>query len=205
MSDKDSALPGRSAAPELSGIHHVTGRSIHGPFPDDVEVVYLGMGCFWGAERTFWKLPGVYVTAAGYSGGFTENASYEDVCTGRTGHAEVAMVAYDPGVISLDQVLKSFWEEHDPTQENRQGNDVGSQYRSAIFWTTEAQRDMAIKSRDAYQSALRDAGFGEIATEITPAGEFYYAEELHQQYLSKNPGGYCNHGFCQISYDAGAS
>jgi len=158
------------------------------------------MGCFWGAEQIFWELPGVYSTAAGYAGGFTENATYEDVCTGRTGHAEVVMVAYDPQILPLDRVLKSFWEQHDPTQGDRQGNDVGSQYRSAIYWTSESQRDEALASLDVYAVALSGGGFGEITTEIAEAGEFYYAEEYHQQYLAKNPGGYCNHGFCQIEY-----
>jgi peptide-methionine (S)-S-oxide reductase len=158
------------------------------------------MGCFWGAERIFWDLPGVYTTAVGYMGGHTENPSYEDVCTGRTGHAEVAMVVYDPEAISLDRILRGFWEDHDPTQRDRQGNDVGNQYRSAIFWNTDAQQDEAIRSRDAYAAALRAGGFGEITTDIVTAGEFFYAEEYHQQYLAKNPGGYCNHGFCQIGY-----
>ena len=191
MPDEDAALPGRPEPPELSGVHHVNGRSILGPFPDHIEIIYMGMGCFWGAERIFWELPGVYATAAGYAGGFTENASYEDVCTGRTGHAEVVMVAYDPGVLPLDLVLKSFWEEHDPTQGDRQGNDVGSQYRSAIYWTGESQRDDVLASRDAYAAALREGGFGGVTTEITDSAEFYYAEEYHQQYLAKNPGGYC--------------
>jgi peptide-methionine (S)-S-oxide reductase len=188
------------AASELDGTHFVNGRSFMPPFPIGAAVVYLGMGCFWGAERIFWDLPGVYATAVGYMGGHTENPSYEDVCTGQTGHAEVAMVAYDPEVVSLDGVLKGFWEEHDPTQMNRQGNDVGTQYRSVIFWESETQRDLALLSRGAYATALRDGGFGEITTEIAPAGEFFYAEEYHQQYLAKNPGGYCNHGFCQLGY-----
>jgi peptide-methionine (S)-S-oxide reductase len=158
------------------------------------------MGCFWGAERIFWDLPGVYVTAVGYMGGHKENPSYEDVCTGRTGHAEVALVVYDPDTIPLDRLLKGFWEEHDPTQMNRQGNDVGTQYRSVVFWSTDSQRDNALNSRSAYATALRDGGFGEVTTEIVPAGEFFYAEEYHQQYLAKNPGGYCNHGFCQLEY-----
>ena len=178
----------------------MNGRSFVPPFPDGTEVVYLAMGCFWGAERIFWDLPGVYVTAVGYTGGHTENPSYEEVCTGRTGHAEVAMVVYDPEVITLDRLLKGFWEDHDPTQENRQGNDVGTQYRSAIFWNTDSQRAEAIRSRDAYATTLREGGFGDITTEIVSAGKFFYAEEYHQQYLAKNPGGYCNHGFCQIGY-----
>jgi peptide-methionine (S)-S-oxide reductase len=198
----DSALPGRSEGPAISGVHFVNGRPILGPFPEGVETIYLGMGCFWGAEQIFWELRGVYSTAAGYAGGITENASYQDVCTGRTGHAEVVMVAYDSAVITLDRVLKSFWEEHDPTQGNRQGNDVGSQYRSAIYWTTPRQTDVIIGSRNAYQRALLDAGYGRITTEIDEAGPFYCAEKYHQQYLAKNPGGYCNHGFCQIAYSS---
>jgi peptide-methionine (S)-S-oxide reductase len=202
MPDRDRALPDRQAPPELSGIHFVNDRPIAGPFPAHVEVIYFGMGCFWGAERIFWELPGVYTTAAGYCGGHTANASYEDVCSGRTGHAEVVMVAYEPSEIALDRVLKSFWEEHDPTQGDRQGNDRGSQYRSAIYWTTDTQRDEALRSRDAYGAALKDGGYGDVTTEISEAGKFYYAEEYHQQYLAKNPGGYCNHGFCQIAYSS---
>jgi peptide-methionine (S)-S-oxide reductase len=198
--EESSAHGGQSPLSRLDEAHFVSGRSLHAPFPATTEVIHLGMGCFWGAERIFWDLPGVYTTAVGYMGGHTENPSYEDVCTGRTGHAEVAMVVYDPDAISLDQILKGFWEDHDPTQRDRQGNDVGSQYRSAIFWNTDAQKDEAIRSRDVYAAALRAGGFGEIATDIVPAGEFYYAEEYHQQYLAKNPGGYCNHGFCQIGY-----
>ena len=184
----------------MSETHFVNGRSIVPPFPDSIEVVYIGMGCFWGAERIFWDLPGVYTTAAGYSGGTTSNPSYEAVCSGRTGHAEAVMIAFDPEMVSLDRILKSFWEEHDPTQGDRQGNDVGSQYRSAIYWTTDAQRDAVIRSRNAYATVLRDGGFGAVTTEIAEAGEFFYAEEYHQQYLAKNPGGYCNHGFCQVAY-----
>ncbi|MEN8041040.1 MAG: peptide-methionine (S)-S-oxide reductase MsrA [Actinomycetota bacterium] len=200
MIDAATAKPGRPDQPPLSDKHFVSYRSMKPPFPEGIEVIYLGMGCFWGAERIFWNLHGVYVTAVGYAGGFTENASYEDVCTGRTGHAEVVLVAYDPEVVSLGRILKSFWEEHDPTQRDRQGNDVGTQYRSAIYWTNEAQRDVAVESMGTYGTALGDAGYGEITTEIAEAGPFYYAEEYHQQYLAKNPNGYCNHGFCQIAY-----
>jgi len=184
----------------LSGTHFVNGRTITDPFPDGIEVIYLAMGCFWGAERIFWELPGVYTTAAGYSGGSTTNPSYEAVCSGRTGHAEAVMVAFDPDEVSLDRILKSFWEEHDPTQGDQQGNDVGSQYRSAIYWTTEAQRDAVFRSRDAYAGALLNGAYGAVTTEIAEAGDFFYAEEYHQQYLAKNPGGYCNHGFCQVAY-----
>lgn len=196
----ESALPGHPQGHEISGVHFVDGSPMVPPFGEEIEIVYLAMGCFWGAERIFWELPGVYTTAVGYTGGFTENATYEEVCSGRTGHAEAVMVAYDPEVIPLDRVLKRFWEEHDPTQGNRQGNDVGSQYRSAIYWVTGSQRDDALRSREVYGTALHDGGFGEITTEITEAGEFYFAEEYHQQYLAKNLGGYCNHGFCQIEY-----
>ena len=195
-----STLPGRDESIPISGIHAVNQSSMTPPFPDGSEVISFGMGCFWGAERIFWKLPGVITTAAGYQGGSTPNPTYEEVCSGRTGHAEVALVVYDPAVVSLDVLLKSFWEQHDPTTLNRQGNDRGTQYRSAILWTTEAQRDVAMASRDAYQGGLNASGYGTITTEITEAGPFYYAEEYHQQYLHKNPGGYCNHGFCQIEY-----
>jgi peptide-methionine (S)-S-oxide reductase len=158
------------------------------------------MGCFWGAERIFWQIPGVHTTAVGYAGGFTPNPTYDEVCTGRTGHAEVALVVYDPEQVSADRLLKEFWEQHDPTQGMRQGNDVGTQYRSAIYVTTPEQRAAAERSRATYQQALTASGFGEITTEITDAGHFYYAEDYHQQYLAKNPMGYCNHGFCQVAY-----
>ena len=199
---EDSAPAGRPDAETISGIHFVNGSTMTPPFPEGMEVVSFGMGCFWGAERVFWQLPGVFTTAAGYQGGVTENPTYEQVCSGRTGHAEVALVVYDPEVISLDAILKGFWEEHDPTQPNRQGNDVGTQYRSTVFWTDEAQRDVIVASRDAYDHDLRAAGYRGVTTEIAQAGDFFYAEEYHQQYLAKNPGGYCNHGFCQIAYTA---
>ncbi|MEE8486034.1 MAG: peptide-methionine (S)-S-oxide reductase MsrA [Acidimicrobiia bacterium] len=187
----ETALPGRPVAPEISGTHFVSGRTVVPPFPAGIEVVYLGMGCFWGAERVFWSLPGVYTTAVGYAGGFTKNASYEDVCSGRTGHTEIVLVAYDPTEIPLGRILKSFWEEHDPTQGDRQGNDRGTQYRSAIYWTTPDQQLIVTSSRDADGSSLGDAGLGGITTELAEAGPFYYAEEYHQQYLAKNPDGYC--------------
>jgi len=202
MPEKDNALPGRPNGHTIGGIHFVNGSNMVAPFPDGLETVYVAMGCFWGAEQIFWQISGVYTTAVGYQGGFTENPTYEEVCTGRTGHTEAAMVVYDPSVLSLDVLLKSFWEEHDPTTPNQQGNDVGTQYRSAIYWTTEAQRDVVNASKDAYGGALADAGYGQISTEIAMADTFYYAEEYHQQYLAKNPGGYCNHGFCQIAYTA---
>ncbi len=170
------------------------------PFPEGSQVVSFGMGCFWGAERVFWKLPGVVTTAVGYQGGITPNPTYEEVCSGRTGHAEVALVVYDTTQIDLEILLKHFWEQHDPTTKNQQGNDRGTQYRSAIYWTDLAQRDTAVASMAAYQSGLTESGYGAITTEIAEASPFYYAEEYHQQYLAKNPGGYCNHGFCQIEY-----
>lgn len=165
----------------------------------------FGMGCFWGAERIFWSLPGVITTAVGYQGGITPNPTYEEVCSGATGHAEVALVVYDPTQIEFEILLKHFWEQHDPTTLNQQGNDRGTQYRSAIYWTDPAQRDVAVASMGAYQAGLTESGYGTITTEIAEAGPFYYAEEYHQQYLAKNPGGYCNHGFCQIEYAATGS
>ena len=199
----DSALPGRPEPIDISGIHAVNGSTMTPPFAEGSETISFGMGCFWGAERIFWRVPGVLTTAVGYQGGFTPNPTYQEVCTGGTGHAEAVLVVYDPEQVGVDVLLKHFWEQHDPTTPNRQGNDVGTQYRSAIYWTTDAQREAAEASRDAYQRALEDAGYGTIATEIRPAadaGPFYYAEEYHQQYLDKNPNGYCNHGFCQVSY-----
>ena len=159
------------------------------------------MGCFWGAERLFWELPGVFTTAAGYAGGTTPNPTYEETCTSMTGHTEAVLVMFDPAIVGLQDLFKVFWENHDPTQYMGQGNDVGSQYRTAIYASNDAQLAAAEKSRDSYQEKLRDSGFGEITTEIAPAGEFYYAEEPHQQYLARNPGGYCNHGFCQAAYN----
>lgn len=187
----EDALVGRSNGPELSGTHFVHGASILGPFDARVETFYVGMGCFWGAERIFWDLDGVTTTAVGYIGGFTENATYEEVCSGRTGHTEAVLIAYDPELVSMESLLKSFWEEHDPTQLNRQGNDVGTQYRSGIYTTTDEQLATATASRDAYQASLTGAGHGAIATEVEAAGTFCYAEEYHQQYLAKNPSGYC--------------
>lgn len=170
------------------------------PFPEGTENLIVGMGCFWGAERFFWQLPGVYTTAAGYAGGSTPNPSYEETCTGLTGHTEAVLIVFRPEEVDIDTLLKVFWENHDPTTRNRQGNDVGTQYRSAIYTTTAAQMEAVLMSRDSYQRALSDSGFGTISTEIAPAGTFYYAEEYHQQYLAKNPNGYCNHGFCQVAY-----
>nr|WP_299241062.1 peptide-methionine (S)-S-oxide reductase MsrA [uncultured Halomonas sp.] len=187
----EEALPGRETPMAISGKHLVNERSLLPPFPDGYEDIVLGLGCFWGAERLFWKLPGVYVTAVGYAGGVTPNPSYEETCSGRTGHAEVVRVVYDPNETRLASLLQAFWEAHDPTQGMRQGNDVGSQYRSAIYTTSDAQQRLALESRERYQQALQDAGQGAITTEIKPLENFYYAEEYHQQYLARNPNGYC--------------
>ena len=185
------ALPGRDMAMPVANEHFVNGQALKGPYPAGAQTIYFGLGCFWGAERLFWQLPGVIVTAVGYQGGSTPNPSYEEVCSGRTGHTEAVKVVYDPGKISLEALLKTFWEEHDPTQGMRQGNDVGTQYRSAIYTTTPEQAEVVDKSRAAYQQALSQRGLGRITTEIAPAGEFFYAETYHQQYLAKNPRGYC--------------
>lgn len=201
--DADRALPGRAEAIPVEADHVVLGTPMTGPWPEGHEVVSFGMGCFWGAERIFWSIPGVYTTTVGYQGGATPNPDYREVCTGQTGHAEVALVVYDPAEASLETLLKEFWEQHDPTTLNRQGNDVGTQYRSAIYTSTPEQHAIAEASRDRYQELLTDGGYGAITTEIADATEmreFYYAEDYHQQYLHKNPGGYCNHGFCQTGY-----
>ncbi|NNF88632.1 MAG: peptide-methionine (S)-S-oxide reductase MsrA [Acidimicrobiia bacterium] len=203
MVSPEDALPGRSDPMPEANVHFVNGTSIYPPFPDGMEQAVFGMGCFWGAERIFWQIPGVYTTAAGYAGGYTPNPNYEETCTGRTGHTEAVLVVYDPAEVSYERLLKDFWEQHDPTQYMGQGNDRGTQYRSAIYTFTDEQADIAKRSRDRYQALLDDKGFGPITTEIAEAGEFYYAEEYHQQYLAKNPGGYCNHGFCQVSYSEG--
>lgn len=186
-----TALAGRTESVRLSGVHYVNGSSYLPPFPEGSETAVFGMGCFWGAERLFWQTPGVITTAVGYAGGFTENASYEEVCSGRTGHAEAVLVVHDPDLVSYEELLKVFWEEHDPTQGMRQGNDAGTQYRSAIYWASEAQHKSSEASRDAYQERLNEAGHGPITTDIAEAGPFYYAEEQHQQYLGKHPHGYC--------------
>ena len=178
----------------MAARHAVLGTPVKPPFPDGVQTAVFGMGCFWGAERIFWQAPGVYSTAVGYAGGFTPNPTYEEVCSERTGHAEVVLVAFDTALTSYEEMLRLFWEGHDPTQGMRQGNDVGTQYRSAIYWHDKAQRDAAQVSRDAYQRMLADAGHGEITTELAKAGPLYYAEDEHQQYLAKNPGGYCGLG-----------
>ena len=191
MVSEDTAIADRPEPIPVSGVHHVNESSYLPPYPDDAEVAYFGMGCFWGAERVFWRLDGVITTAAGYQGGYTENPTYSEVCTGNTGHTEAVLVVYDPDRISYEQLLKAFWEEHDPTQYMGQGNDVGTQYRSALYWSTEDQAGIAKASRDMYQELITARGFGEITTEMEPAGPFFYAEEYHQQYLSKNPSGYC--------------
>jgi peptide-methionine (S)-S-oxide reductase len=199
----DEALPGRPDKMRVSARHTVKGTPLQPPFPAGMEVATFGMGCFWGAERKFWTLPGVFTTSVGYAGGFTPNATYEEVCSGRTGHAEVVQVVYDPKVISYDALLRTFWEAHDPTQGMRQGNDVGTQYRSAIYTSDDAQRRAAEASRDVYQKALTAAGKGEITTEIRPAPEYYLAEDYHQQYLHKNPNGYCGIGGTGVSCPTG--
>ena len=191
MPAADEGLPGRGEPIRISGKHLVNGHSMIPPFPSGCEEIVLGLGCFWGAERLFWQLSGVHVTAVGYAGGFTPNPTYEETCTGRTGHTEVVRVVFDPEAIGLDRILQVFWEAHDPTQGMRQGNDIGSQYRSAIYTTSDSQRREAEASRDSYQQALSQAGKGTITTEIAPLETFYFAEEYHQQYLAKNPGGYC--------------
>ncbi|MGN6512948.1 MAG: peptide-methionine (S)-S-oxide reductase MsrA [Lysobacteraceae bacterium] len=203
MPRAEDALPGRDAAMPLRNVHHVHGRPLRGDF-SGLELVQFGMGCFWGAERRFWSLPGVVTTAAGYSGGYTPNPTYREVCSGQTGHAETVLVAYDPAQVAFEQLLQAFWESHDPTQGMRQGNDTGTQYRSAIYCSTPAQHAAALASRDAYQQRLRAAGLGDITTEIRhPAPPFYYAEDEHQQYLAKNPMGYCGLGGTGVSCPVG--
>jgi peptide-methionine (S)-S-oxide reductase len=187
----ETALPGRDTPLDVPELHYVNGNRITPPFPDGMETAIVGMGCFWGAERLFWQLEGVYSTAVGYSGGITENPTYEETCTGRTGHTEAVLIVFDPERVSYEEILAVFWEEHDPTQGMRQGNDRGTQYRSAIYWNSEAQQKSALATRDAVQEQLTAMGYGEITTEIAEAGPFYYAEGYHQQYLAKNPNGYC--------------
>jgi peptide-methionine (S)-S-oxide reductase len=189
--EPERALPGRDQALPVRERHAVLGNPLAPPFPDGLERAVFGMGCFWGAERIFWEAPGMWTTAVGYAGGYTPNPTYEEVCSGRTGHAEVLLAVFDPKLTSYDEMLRLFWEGHDPTQGMRQGNDVGSQYRSAIYWADDAQRTAAEASRDAYDRRLRDAGYDAVTTEIAAAGPFYYAEPYHQQYLAKNPNGYC--------------
>jgi peptide-methionine (S)-S-oxide reductase len=194
MPAPDEALPGRDEKMTVAAEHFVNGKPLTPPFPENLQQVVLGLGCFWGGERTFWKTEGVFTTAVGYSGGYTPNPTYQQVCSGNTGHNEVVLVVYDPEIISFEQLLKVFWEAHDPTQGMRQGNDAGTQYRSGIYTFDDEQFKQAEISRALYQSELGKAGYGMITTEIKPAGPFYYAEDYHQQYLAKNPGGYCGHG-----------
>jgi peptide-methionine (S)-S-oxide reductase len=203
MPSPDKALPGRAQAIPTAETHFVSGAPLKGPYPEGAEKALFGLGCFWGAERTFWQLPGVTVTAVGYAGGFTPNPTYEEVCSGLTGHNEAVLVVYDPKQVSYEQLLKLFWESHDPTQGTRQGNDVGTQYRSGIYYFNDAQRREAQASKAAYETALTARGLGPITTEILPAPEFYFAEDYHQQYLAKNPHGYCGLGGTGVSCPIG--
>jgi peptide-methionine (S)-S-oxide reductase len=203
--DPAEALPGREERMPVPDRHDVLGTPIEPPFPEGLERAVFGLGCFWGAERIFWQAPGVYTTAVGYAGGFTPNPSYEEVCSGRTGHAEVVLVVFDPAKTSYEEMLRLFWESHDPTQGMRQGNDLGTQYRSVVLAENDAQRAAAEASRDAYGRELAEAGYGEITTEIADAAPFYYAEHYHQQYLAKNPNGYCGLGGTGVSCPVGVS
>ena len=203
MPSANEALPGRSAPMPVPAKHYVNGNPLQPPFPEGMETALFGMGCFWGAERKFWQQEGVYSTAVGYAAGHTPNPTYQEVCSGLTGHNEVVLVVFDPSVISYEQILKVFWENHNPTQGMRQGNDVGTQYRSGIYTYSETQKQLAETSRQAYQQALSQAGYGTITTEILDAPEFYYAEEYHQQYLAKNPGGYCGLGGTNVACPVG--
>ena len=204
MPDPADALPGRDSRPfHVPDTHFVLGTPLEPPFPEGVETAIFGMGCFWGAEKGFWQAPGVYTTAVGYAGGHTPNPTYEEVCSARTGHNEVVLVAYRPEEISYEELLRIFWEGHDPTQGMRQGNDVGTQYRSGIYTTSDSQREAALRSRDAYAGRLAPAGYGEITTEIVDAPEFFYAEDYHQQYLAKVPNGYCGLGGTGVSCPVG--
>jgi peptide-methionine (S)-S-oxide reductase len=203
MVDAAQALPGREATMPVPERHTVLGGPLAPPYPPGTQIAEFALGCFWGAERKFWQTPGVVTTAVGYEGGYTPNPSYEEVCSGRTGHAEAVRVVFDPAKVSYQDLLRVFWESHDPTQGMRQGNDTGTQYRSAIFYTSPEQQAEAEASRDAYQKKLAESGYGEITTQIVPAGEFYFAEDYHQQYLDKNPGGYCGLGGTGVSCPVG--
>ena len=203
--DSSDALPGRDVPMPVPDRHTVLGTPLTGPWPPGIELAYFGLGCFWGAERIFWKLPGVYTTAVGYQGGTTPNPTYRETCSGATGHTEAVLVAFDPTVVSYADLVHRFFESHDPTQGMRQGNDRGSQYRSAVYWTSVEQRDVAIATRDVYQVELGRSGYGPITTEIASAGPFYYAEDYHQQYLDKNPGGYCGIGGTGVSCPIGVA
>jgi peptide-methionine (S)-S-oxide reductase len=205
MPSRDKALPGRAEVMPVPEKHHVNGARLTPPFPAGLERALFGMGCFWGAEKTFWALPGVYSTAVGYAAGYTPNPTYREVCSGMTGHNEVVLVVFDPNKISYDMLLKTFWENHDPTQGMRQGNDVGTQYRSGIYTFDDRQREAAERSKDLFQQQLTKRGYGSITTEILPAPEFYYAEDYHQQYLSKNPDGYCGLGGTGVTCPVGVA
>lgn len=200
MPDPDSALPGRAEPMPVAQAHFVNGHAMRQPFPQVTELAVFGLGCFWGAERKFWEQAGVYSTAVGYAAGYTPNPTYEEVCSGRTGHNEVVLVVFEPSVISYKQLLKVFWEAHNPTQGMRQGNDTGTQYRSGIYTYSDEQKQAAQESLKTYQAELKKAGLGEITTEILEAGEFYYAEDYHQQYLAKNPAGYCGLGGLRVAF-----
>jgi peptide-methionine (S)-S-oxide reductase len=203
MVDPERALPGRDSGVPVADRHAVLGTPMKPPFPEGFQQIVVGMGCFWGAERVFWEAPGVYTTAVGYAGGYTPNPSYEEVCSGRTGQTEAVLVVFDPAKTSYEQMLKLFWENHNPTQGMRQGNDMGTQYRSAIYWDTDEHRQLAEASRNAYNQRLKAESYSEITTEIAPAGPFYYAEDYHQQYLHKNPWGYCGLGGTGVSCPVG--
>ena len=208
MITAEEALPGRAEPVPVPDAHVVSGRPLRPPWPGDHEVLVVGMGCFWGAERIYWELDGVFTTAVGYAAGYTPNPSYEEVCTGRTGHTEAVLVVFDPAAADHETLLRAFWENHDPTQVMRQGNDIGTQYRSLILPTTQEQHAAAVASQRRYQARLHEGGFGEVATQVLPPAtltdglpaSWYYAEGYHQQYLARNPAGYCNHGFCQVAY-----
>jgi peptide-methionine (S)-S-oxide reductase len=204
MVNPEDALPGRTdQSMPIPAEHFELGTPLSGPWPKHMESLVVGMGCFWGAERIFWRLPGAYSTSVGYAGGYTPNPTYEEVCSGLTGHTEVVLVVFDPGVVSRDVILRTFWENHDPTQGMRQGNDFGTQYRSAVYFANAEQREAAIATRDAYQAQLTAAGYGEITTEIAPLTDYFYAEPYHQQYLGKNPNGYCGIGGTGVSCPVG--
>ena len=203
MPSAADALPGRAERMPVPATHHVNGARLEPPFPAGTEQAIFGLGCFWGAEKKFWQTRGVYTTAVGYAGGLTPNPTYREVCSGLTGHNEVVLVVFDPAAVSYDELLKVFWESHDPTQGMRQGNDVGTQYRSGIYYTSDAQRAAAERTRDSFQQELAKAGYGTITTEIIPAPDFFYAEDYHQQYLSKNPGGYCGLGGTGVTCPVG--
>ncbi|RKQ86665.1 peptide-methionine (S)-S-oxide reductase [Solirubrobacter pauli] len=206
MVEREKALPGRSEPRPVPSTHFVLGTPLQGPFPDGYQTAVVGMGCYWGAERTFWQTPGVYTTAVGYAGGFTPNPTYEEVCTAKTGHTEAVLVVFDPEKISYEEILKTFWENHDPTQAMRQGNDVGTQYRSAIYTTTPEQAEIAAATKETFEARLREAGYGPIATEIAPLDTFYYeSDDVHQQYLAKVPNGYCGLGGTGVSCPVGLS